>query len=67
MLCTTQYDYQLAKVGLKVRAAFVSTIYRKVLDVPLAQLATLRSATVRQSCPSPGELSVRHGSRAFWG
>ena len=43
MLCTTQYDYRLAKVGLKVRAAFVSTIFRKILDVPLAQLARLRS------------------------
>ncbi|KAF0314010.1 Multidrug resistance-associated protein 7 [Amphibalanus amphitrite] len=68
VLCTTQYDYRLAKVGLKVRAAFVSTIYRKILDVPLAQLARLSSGEVMtfMSVDTDRVVNLCSSFHAFW-
>ncbi|XP_037084927.1 multidrug resistance-associated protein 7-like [Pollicipes pollicipes] len=68
VLCTTQYDYRLAKVGLKVRAAFIATIYRKTLDVPLAQLAKMSSGEVMtyMSVDTDRVVNLCSSFHAFW-
>ncbi|XP_050731824.1 ATP-binding cassette sub-family C member 10-like [Eriocheir sinensis] len=44
--CSIHFNYQIAKVNLKVRAAVISTIYRKVLQVSTASLGVLSTGEI---------------------
>lgn len=44
--CTIHFNYLLAKVNLRVRAAVISTVYRKVLQVSTANLSRFTTGEV---------------------